>query len=112
MVLVNFELSFLRNYKIKNIKRPFEKGQALILIALAAVGIMAITGLVIDGGAKFSDRRHAQNAADTAALTAALTKATGLTNGETDSVCSTASGWTNSSFCLAIINAGLGRAGE
>lgn len=49
-----------------------ERGQALIIIALAAVGLFAIVGLAIDGTAKFSDRRHAQNAADTAALTAAL----------------------------------------
>lgn len=49
-----------------------EKGQALILITLAAVGLFAIVGLAIDGSAKFSDRRHAQNAADTAALAGAL----------------------------------------
>lgn len=89
-----------------------QRGQALVLIALAAIGLFGITGLAVDGGAKFSDRRHAQNAADTAALTAALTKATGLTAGQTDSVCSTASGWTNSSFCLDIINAAWDRAEE
>jgi uncharacterized membrane protein len=49
-----------------------ENGQALILVALAAVGLFATVGLAIDGSAKFSDRRHAQNAADNAALTAAL----------------------------------------
>ena len=47
-------------------------GQALILIALAAIGLFGITGLAIDGSAKFSDRRHAQNAADAAALAGAL----------------------------------------
>jgi len=45
-----------------------ERGQALILITFAAVGLLAIVGLAIDGGAKFSDQRNAQNAADTAAL--------------------------------------------
>ena len=40
-----------------------ERGQALIVITLAAVGLFAVTGLAIDGSAKFSDRRHAQNAA-------------------------------------------------
>jgi hypothetical protein len=49
-----------------------ERGQALILIALAAIGLFAVTGLAIDGGAKFSDRRHVQNAADAAALAGAL----------------------------------------
>lgn len=51
-----------------------EKGQALVLIALAAVGLFAFTALAIDGGMVFSDRRHAQNAADTAAFAAALAK--------------------------------------
>lgn len=49
-----------------------EHGQALILITLAAVGLFAVVGLAIDGSAKFSDRRHAQNAADTAAMAGAL----------------------------------------
>ena len=51
-----------------------EKGQALVLIALAAVGLFGFTALSIDGGMVFSDRRHAQNAADTAVLAAALAR--------------------------------------
>jgi uncharacterized membrane protein len=51
-----------------------EKGQVLVLIVLAAVGLFAFAALAIDGTAIFSDRRHAQNAADTAALDAALAK--------------------------------------
>lgn len=51
---------------------PTERGQALIIIALAAIGLFGMVGLAIDVSAKFSDRRHAQNAADTAALAAAL----------------------------------------
>ena len=51
-----------------------EKGQALVIIALAAVGLVAFTALAIDGGMVLSDRRHAQNAADTAAFAAALAK--------------------------------------
>jgi Flp pilus assembly protein TadG len=49
-----------------------ESGQALILIVLAAVGLFAFAALAIDGGRVFSDRRHAQNAADAAALAASL----------------------------------------
>ena len=56
------------------ILKSTERGQALILIALAIVGIIALTALAIDGGMAFSDRRHAQNAADTASLAAALEK--------------------------------------
>ncbi len=48
-----------------------ERGQALILITFAAIGLFAVAGLAIDGTAKYSDRRHAQNAADTAALAGA-----------------------------------------
>jgi Flp pilus assembly protein TadG len=51
-----------------------ERGQALIIIAFAAVALFAFAALAIDGSIVFSDRRHAQNAADTAALAAALAK--------------------------------------
>jgi Flp pilus assembly protein TadG len=56
-----------------------ERGQALIIIALIAIGLFGIVALAIDGSVKFSDRRHAQNAADTAAMTAALELARGNT---------------------------------
>lgn len=54
-----------------------EKGQALILIVFAAVGLFAFAALAIDGSRAFSDKRHAQNAADTSALAAALAKIRG-----------------------------------
>lgn len=56
-----------------------EKGQVLILIAFAAVGLFAFAALAIDGSMLFSDRRHAQNAADTAAMAGALAHARGDT---------------------------------
>ena len=79
-----------------------ERGQALVLIALAAIGLFGITGLAIDGSAKFSDRRHAQNAADTAVLAAALAKATALTNGLSNNPasCPPPSGFSASRFAL------------
>ena len=49
-----------------------EKGQALILITLAAIGLIAFAALAIDGSIIFSDKRHAQNAADAAALAGSL----------------------------------------
>ncbi len=51
-----------------------ERGQAVVIIALAIVGLIGFTALAIDGGNAFSDHRHAQNAADSAALSAALSK--------------------------------------
>ena len=58
-------------------KNKSERGQAIVLIAMAIVGLVGFTALAIDGGNAFADRRHAQNAADTAVLSAALTKIRG-----------------------------------
>jgi len=49
-----------------------EKGQALILIALGAIALFAFAALAIDGSRVYSNKRHAQNAADTAVLAAGL----------------------------------------
>src|SRR5258706_14868307 len=54
------------------INKPTEKGQALVVVALAAIVLFGFASLAIDGSAAFSDRRHAQNAADTAAMAGAL----------------------------------------
>ena len=54
------------------ISKPTENGQALIIIALAAVVLFGFAALAIDGSMAFSDRRHAQNAADSAAMAGAL----------------------------------------
>jgi hypothetical protein len=89
-----------------------ERGQALILIALAAIGLVAITALAVDGSAKYSDRRHAQNAADASSLAASLQKTNLLTGGATESDCSTASGYTNTAFCQDVIDVAWDRATE
>jgi Flp pilus assembly protein TadG len=49
-----------------------QKGQAIILLAFAVIGLVGFGALAIDGGRVLSDKRHAQNAADTAALAGAL----------------------------------------
>jgi hypothetical protein len=51
-----------------------QRGQVLIIFVFAVIGLVAMTGLAIDGGNIYSDRRHAQNAADTASLAAAVVK--------------------------------------
>ena len=48
------------------------RGQAIVLIVFAIIGLIAITALAIDGGNAFADRRKAQSAADNASLAAAL----------------------------------------
>src|SRR5215216_3255102 len=59
---------------MKTLMPTTQHGQALVMVALAAIGLFAFAALAIDGSAIFSDRRHAQNAADTSALSAALAK--------------------------------------
>lgn len=49
-----------------------QKGQALILIAFGIVALIGFTALAVDGGRVFSDRRNAQNAADTSAMAAVV----------------------------------------
>ncbi len=48
-----------------------ERGQALILIALAFVGLAAFIGLAVDGGILFTDIGHLRRAVDAGALAAA-----------------------------------------
>ena len=57
--------------------RKRERAQALVIIALALVGLAGMAGLVIDGGNVFLDKRNAQSAADSAALAAALARVRG-----------------------------------
>jgi hypothetical protein len=69
---------------MKSIKSAFkrmigtqaEDGQAIVLIALFMVVMLAMVGVAIDGGGLFLLWRDAQNAADTAALQAAYDRCT------------------------------------
>lgn len=57
--------------KIQNVHTS-ERGQALVLIILAIVGLFGFAALAIDLGWVLSERRQAQNAADGAAYAAAM----------------------------------------
>jgi Flp pilus assembly protein TadG len=50
-----------------------EQGQSIVVIALLIVGLVAMLGLVIDGGNAYLQRRRMQNAADAGALAGART---------------------------------------
>jgi uncharacterized membrane protein len=52
-------------------KRLSQKGQSLVIFAVALAGLLALLALVIDGGLIYSHRRTAQTAADAAALAGA-----------------------------------------
>jgi len=84
-----------------------QKGQALILIVLAVVGLIALTGLAVDGSATYSNRQGATNAAETAALTGALdlannkTSSTAITDATT---AATTGGFANGTAATVTVN--------
>jgi hypothetical protein len=49
-------------------KKKGEEGQVLVFLSICFVVLLGFAALAIDGGMVFSDRRHAQNAADAASL--------------------------------------------
>ena len=49
-----------------------ESGQVIVMVAITMVGLVAVVGLVTDGGLVFAQRRDLQNAADAAALAGAM----------------------------------------
>jgi Flp pilus assembly protein TadG len=51
--------------------RGRQSGQIIVVFALALVAIIAMVGLVLDGGSAFAQRRDEQSAADLSALAAA-----------------------------------------
>jgi hypothetical protein len=50
-----------------------ERGQAMIIMIFAVIGLLAFVALAIDGGNTLTERRRAQNAADASALAGART---------------------------------------
>ena len=48
-----------------------ERGQIIVIFALALVALVAMVGLILDGGSAFAQRRSEQNTVDLAALAAA-----------------------------------------
>jgi hypothetical protein len=47
-----------------------ERGQILVIVAVGMVALLAMAGLVADGGIAFANRRQAQNVADAASMAA------------------------------------------
>jgi len=51
--------------------RRHERGQIIVIFALALIAMIAMVGLILDGGAAFAHRRDEQTASDLAALAGA-----------------------------------------
>ena len=52
-------------------RRRAQRGQIVVLFALALIPMLAMVGLVLDGGSTYAQRRDQQNVADVAALAGA-----------------------------------------
>lgn len=65
---------------IRHANQSYERGQSIVLIALMLIGLVAIAGLVFDGGTAYAQRRRMQNAADAAAMAGAHQLVVGGTN--------------------------------
>jgi len=93
---------------MKTIKSS-EKGQIVVLLALALIGLLGFTALAVDGGMIFADQRYSQSAADAASLAgggaaASVVEAGGITIPE----------WQCSSLGASIsgaVNAAIAKAG-
>jgi len=57
-----------------------EKGQALVLVVFALVGLFGFVALALDGGMVYADRRYAQNASDASSLAGAAAAAVSIEN--------------------------------
>lgn len=58
--------------------RTSERGQILVLLVLAMVGMLGLTALAVDGGMVYADRRYMQSAADAATLAGAARVGDGI----------------------------------
>ena len=59
-------------------RRVSERGQMLVIFALAMVALIGMVGLIIDGGDTALQRRDQQNVADAAAMAAGYAYVNGL----------------------------------
>ncbi len=53
---------------LKYLRHHGEKGQTVILLAFAMIGLLGIVGLALDGGMLYWNQRRAQNGADAAVI--------------------------------------------
>jgi hypothetical protein len=86
-------------------RKPLESGQAIVLLVISLVVLLGFTALAIDGGMVYSDRRHAQNAADTASLAGAGQVAARLESAKLSSA-----NWNCTDVYTAIDNYAIGAA--
>src|SRR5690349_20014887 len=57
-----------------------ERGQAIVLLALALIGLLGFAAVALDGGNIYTEQRRAQSAADNAVMAAAYQYMIGVTS--------------------------------
>jgi len=72
-----------------------ERGQAIVLMAFALVGMLGFAAVALDGGNIYAEQRRAQSAADTAVLAAAYQYMRGITASSTINNAALANATTN-----------------
>ena len=66
---------------MKKLITSFQQGQIIVLFAVVLIALLGFTALAVDGSMIYSDRRAAQNAADSAALAGGGMAAQSMENG-------------------------------
>lgn len=66
-----------------NRKDRQERGQAIVLMAVALIGMLGFAAVALDGGNIYSEQRRAQSAADNAVIAAAYQYMQGITSSTT-----------------------------
>src|SRR5207247_3815251 len=87
-------------------QRYGERGQSLVLMALALVALLAMTGLIVDGGHAWAQQRASQNASDASSEAGTVILAQRLSGATAPSTSYTAGCPTSSSdtWDLAVCN--------
>ncbi|MFN8411924.1 MAG: pilus assembly protein TadG-related protein [Anaerolineales bacterium] len=68
--------------KLKKLLRKTERGQAIILIAFAIVGMIGMVGLMVDGGVLLIEYGRLKRSIDAASVASALQFRRGFTNAD------------------------------
>lgn len=76
-------------------RREPQRGQMLVIFALALIALVGMVGLIIDGGDSFLQRREEQNVADAAAMAAGYASVNSLDPTSAAQAVATANGYTN-----------------
>ena len=76
-------------------RREPERGQMLVIFALALIALVGMVGLIIDGGDTFLQRRDQQNVADAAAMAAGYAYVNGTDETAAAQAVAAANGYTN-----------------